>query len=205
MKQSDLKQIAQKLEGNNFSVVIAKSKADAVEEVLKLVKPGESVGFGGSMTVAELNLIDLLAARGHKIFWGKPGQKPEETLEIRKASLRADVFIASANAITADGKLMFWESIGNRTAGMTYGPNKIIAVVGINKIVDSEATGWDRMKTYVCPANAKRLKLSTPCVATGKCADCSHAQRICNIRVVLDKRPKFTEYHVVLIPEKLGF
>ena len=62
-------------------------RADALTIARAVAWCTVATGFGGSMTVKELNLIDLLAERNHKIFWGKPGQKPGETLEIRKNSL----------------------------------------------------------------------------------------------------------------------
>ncbi|MFH1368740.1 MAG: lactate utilization protein [Elusimicrobiota bacterium] len=203
--QMTLKRVAEKLEKNGFKSYVIESGVKAKEKVLELVGPGESVGFGGSLTVKQLGLIDAFSERKQKLFTGKPGLKPEQTLDIRKQALHSDVFIASPNALTQDGKLMFWDSIGNRAAGMIFGPKRVIAVAGVNKIVENELAGWQRMKTFANPVNAKRLSLQTPCTADGVCHDCDSVQRICNIRVILDKKPKHTEYHVILVPECLGY
>ncbi len=113
--------------------------------------------------------------------------------------------MASPNAITLDGRLIFVDKIGNRTAGMTFGPKKVIAVAGVNKIVADEKAGYERIRTYAAPVNAKRLKLETPCTKTGVCCDCDSPQRICGIAVTLWKKPAYTEYHIILVPEELGF
>lgn len=203
--KSLIERTAAQLEKNCFKVHIADSAEDAKKIVLSLVSRDESAGFGGSETVRALGLVEALEARGNRVFFSKFGMPVEKLVEVRRSAMLADAFMASPNAVTADGRLMFWESIGNRTAGMTFGPKKVIAIAGVNKIVADEEAGWRRMKTYTCPANCRRLKLQTPCTVDGVCHDCSHPQRICNIRVVLDKKPKYTEYHVILVPETLGY
>jgi hypothetical protein len=200
-----IKQAAAALEKNNFKVILAENAAEARDKVLALIQPGESVGHGGSVTLEQTGILAALKERGQKIIFSPVSAPLEEKLRIRRQSLLSDVFMASPNAVTSGGKLMFWDSIGNRAAGMFFGPKKVIAVAGVNKIVADEEAGWRRMKSICNPANVKRLKLSTPCAATGVCADCSSPERICNIRVILDKKPRLTEYFVVLAAEELGY
>ena len=64
----------------------------------------------------------------------KPGLSPEESYELRRQGLTADVMIASSNAITLDGKLVNLDATGNRIAAMSFGPKKVILVVGMNKV-----------------------------------------------------------------------
>ena len=63
----------------------------------------------------------------------QPDLSPEEGMELRRQGLSADVMIASSNAITLDGKLVNLDGMGNRVAAMTFGPAKVILVVGMNK------------------------------------------------------------------------
>jgi hypothetical protein len=130
---------------------------------------------------------------------------PEQIVEIRRRSLLADAYIASPNAITLDGTLLFVDKIGNRAGAMTFGPRKVIAVAGVNKIVPDGNAAQQRIDSYAGPVNCKRLGLNTPCVASGVCSDCASPQRICNISVTLWKRPSYTQYTVVLVPEELGY
>jgi len=200
-----LESVAQRLQKNNFIVTVADTAAVSVQRILDLVEPSELVGFGGSVTVNQIGLIEKFEERAQAMLSQKPGMPRAEVLKLRRQSLLADVFIASPNAVTADGKLMFVDGIGNRAAAMLYGPKKVIAVAGWNKIVADEAAGRVRIDSYTAPVNAKRLGKKTPCAETGKCVDCSSPERICNIAVTLMKKPTYTEYYVILVAEALGY
>lgn len=200
-----MKHTAEALEKNQFQVHRVSTREGAAEFVLSLIKKGESVGYGGSQTLKDLKIIDKLAERGHPLIEQKPGMKPEEIIQARRDSLLADVFLASPNAVTKDGKLFFVDKIGNRAAGIMFGPKRVIVVAGRNKIVENEMAADARVRNIAGPANAHRLGLSTPCTVTGTCADCASPQRICNIAVTLRKRPAYTEFHVILVEETLGY
>ena len=45
------------------------------------------------------------------------------------------MLLASANAVTMDGKLVNIDGGGNRVAAMSFGPKRTIIVLGVNKIV----------------------------------------------------------------------
>ena len=193
------------LRKNNYSVFTETDGKSALSRVLELVKPGESAAFGGSMTVEALGIREALEKSGIKIIDAPAGAPREEKIKIRRQSLAADVFIASPNAVTLDGKLIFMDKIGNRAAGMMFGPSKVIAVAGVNKISADENAARKRIENTAGPMNAKRLSTATPCAKTGVCSDCDSRERICNILVTLLKKPAFTDYHVILIPEELGY
>jgi len=196
---------AGELKKNNYSVFTENNVKSALARVLDLVKPGESVAFGGSMTVEALGMREALEKHGAKIIASSPGATKEEKIKIRRQSLAADVFIASPNAVTLDGKLIYMDKIGNRAAGMMFGPLKVIVIAGSNKIVTDEQAARKRIENTAGPMNAKRLSTATPCAKTGVCADCSSPERICNILVTLLKKPAFTDYYVVLMTEELGY
>jgi len=48
--------------------------------------------------------------------------------------MTADFMIAGSNAITLDGKLVNLDGMGNRVAAMSFGPKKVILMVGMNKV-----------------------------------------------------------------------
>jgi len=118
--------------------------------------------------------------------------------------LLSDVFLISTNAITEEGHLFNIDATGNRVSAMVFGPSKVIAVAGINKIVKNLDEAFMKVQERTAPINAKRLKKATPCVNSGKCEDCESPERICNIGVIIYKKPKLTDLHVVLIGENLG-
>lgn len=135
----------------------------------------------------------------------KPGLSPEEGLKVRRRGLTADVMIASSNAITLDGKLVNLDGMGNRVASMAFGPEKVILVVGMNKVMPDLDTAMARVKHYAAPVNATRLGLKNPCVETGLCADCKSPQRICNVWSIIEGHMIKGRIHVKLVGENFGY
>jgi len=198
------------LERNQFKALVASSRKDAVDKVLRLIPLDAKVGVGGSMTVRELGLIEALTRRGNRVVhhW-QPEMPLKDWLPFMKEAHNSDVFLCSSNAVTEDGKLVNIDSTGNRVASMMFGPKKVIVIAGKNKIVKDVDEGLKRLKTVAGPLNAKRHNLvELPCVKTGTCADCNSPKRICRVITIMEKAPnrvKEPNITVMLVAEKLGF
>ena len=195
------------LRRRGFAAECFATGADAAARVKELAADAKSVGFGGSVTLASLGLAEALAAAGKEIWrHGDPKWRPEEKMDVMRRELTCDLFLTSANALTADGRLVNIDGNGNRVAASIFGPKRVVFVVGRNKIVDGGIdAAIDRIKREACPPNCRRLNRKTPCAATGACADCSSPDRICNVTVVMDRRPSRTDVHVLLVDEDLGY
>lgn len=194
------------LKKNNFTAAYFKTRDEAVKHILEMIPSQESVGVGGSWTIQELGLWDILEDRGNTVFnHNKPGLSPEESLALRHKQLSCDVFITSTNAITLDGKIVNVDGAGNRVAAMIFGPKKAIVIVGVNKIAKDTAEAEQRIKMYAAPINNKRLNRPNPCTVTGECMDCQAPSRICNVTTIIHKKPFAIDFHVVVIGEQLGF
>ncbi len=184
-----IENVAAALARRGFTVTCCATGAEAKAHVLKAAEAAASIGQGGSETLKALGIPAALAACG---------KAPE-----RKSAV--DLFLLSANAITADGRIVNIDGTGNRVAASIYGPKKVVYVVGRNKLV---AGGLDdaiaRIKRCACPPNARRLGKDTPC-ATGACADCNSAGRMCKVTVIFDRKPTGIDAEVVLVDEELGF
>lgn len=191
---------------NNFQAAYCQTKQEAVEHVLALIAQDGTVGVGGSWTVKEIGLLDKLAARGNTMFnHSLPNLSAETQIELRRKQLTCDVFLTGTNAVTMDGRLVNTDGIGNRVAAMIFGPKKVVIVVGVNKIVKDVTEAEERIKLYAAPINNKRLHTPNPCTKTGECMDCQGPTRICNVTTIMNKCPRLTEIHVVVIGEDLGF
>jgi hypothetical protein len=193
------------LKKNNFEALcVADSKA-ALEEVMKRIPDGSTVGVGGSVTLGQIGLLDALKNRKINLIWPfQQARNDEERIELIRKSFSADFFLSSTNAVTEDGKLYNVDATGNRVGAMFIGPKQVIVVAGVNKIVKDIEAAENRVRDWTAPQNAKRLNRKTPCVETGVCADCSSPDRICNIYVTLAKRPSRTDVIIILVGEKLG-
>lgn len=193
------------LRRNRFDALFVPDSKAAYEEVMRRIPDGATVAVGGSVTLAQLGLLEGLAQRNVRLLWPmRQGKTPEEILDLIRTSFSADIFLSSTNAVTEDGKLFNVDASGNRVGPMFIGPGKTIVVCGVNKIVKDLPAAEKRLKEWVAPQNARRLGRKTPCAETGVCGDCASPDRICNIYVTLTKKPARIEMTVILVGERLG-
>ena len=199
--------IIKNLEKRRMEGSYAPTSAQAKGEIVAMIPEGGSVYRCGSMTAVHMGLWeDIGKLPGVELIDPfAPGLSPEEAMERRWKGLTADVMITSSNAITMDGKLVNLDGMGNRVAAMTFGPKKVILVVGMNKVAPDLDSAMARVKDYAAPVNAKRLNLNTPCVETGLCADCKSPQRICNMWSIIEGHMIKGRIHVKLVGETLGY
>ena len=197
------------LEQNNFEVYTVESPRDAQELVVETILPKldiEVVSWGDSMTLYATGLLDYF--KGHKRFTVietfAPGLSREDSMPRRRQALLADLFLTGTNAVTATGKLVNLDMIGNRVAGLTFGPRYVVLMIGRNKIVPDVRAAMDRVKKLAAPMNAIRHHIKTPCVKTAECMDCKSPARICNTWTIHEKSYPQGRIKVVLINQDLG-
>lgn len=200
------KKVIDKLIAHDFDALYVKTKEEAVQEILKSIKPNQKIGVGGSVTIRQLGILEALEKQGYTIYdhW-KPKISKEESLDIRKSQMLSDLFLSSVNAVTLNGELINIDGIGNRVNSTVFGPKKVILVVGYNKIVEDVQEGIKRIKNIASPLNARRLNVDVPCAKIGKCVDCNSPHRICRVVVIHERRPSLTEILVILVGEEIGF
>jgi hypothetical protein len=197
---------AEALEKNGMPTACFESREEAIEFLLAQGSEAESVGFGGSMTLAELGLPELFAAAGKKVLVHvRPDLSLEERRRIMQDQLNSTLFLTSANALTLKGHIVNIDATGNRVGAMVFGPAKVIIVAGVNKITADLESALRRIKEKASPPNARRLGFETPCAKTGLCSDCSSPQRICRVTTIIERKPRATDLRVCLINEDLGY
>ena len=198
-----MQELIKALEKRKFTVHAVSTAAEAREKLLWLLDDARTVGIGGSMSIKELDVADTLMSRGKKVFWHwLPGADADQ---MRREALFADCYLASANAVTGDGKLLFIDGFGNRLAAIAFGPKKVILVIGSNKISGDETEALQRIREKACGPNARRLGLKTPCGLGSECVDCSSPQRFCNVFLKLERCPGSHPVEIILSQEPLGY
>lgn len=194
------------LKKHRFDAYFAPSLEEAGKIVETMIGDYRSFGFGGSATIRGMGLIEKLEQAGKEIFdHQRDGFSLEESLEVRRAQGSCDCFMCSANAISATGEIVNIDGIGNRTNAMTFGPQKVIVVAGMNKVTPDLESALKRVKNVAAPMRAKSLGMDTPCVETGTCHDCNAPMRICTITSILHRKPMLTDISVILVNEELGY
>ncbi|KAB2888779.1 MAG: lactate utilization protein [Desulfobulbaceae bacterium] len=198
------------LAANNFATVVADTADDAgriiLDDILPAISP-RSASWGDSMTLHATGVLERLAAEGNIgiIRTFEPGVPREEIIERRRRALLVDVFFTGSNAVTEAGQLVNLDMVGNRVAGITFGPRHVIIVAGRNKIVAGLDEAMRRIRDYAAPANAIRhTGWNTPCIKTARCSDCRSPDRICNVWTITEKSYPKGRITVILINQDLG-
>jgi hypothetical protein len=208
----EIVRLIEKLRTNNIPALYVENRMQAFEVVMSMIPAGSIVGFGDSVTIRQIGLIDALEKGGYKFLnpW-QHGISIEENIKRKKQALTSDIFITGTNALTLDGKIVNVDAVGNRVAAMLFGPDKVIIVVGINKIVENLEKALERIRKTAAPLNVKRhpqFDPIPPCSLTGICTDCSSAWRICNKTVIIERQLDNNKYKpvitMVLVGEELG-
>lgn len=176
----------------------------ALKAILEAIPPGSRVGAGGSVTLRESGIFDQLRERGDELVYHQADMKQEDSMSVRKEAISCPYFMCSSNAVTLDGELVNTDGIGNRLAGMMFGPDVVIVLAGANKIVEDREEAFSRIRNVAAPANARRLGLDVPCVKAGRCLDCRTPLNICRITSIISRKPMWTDLRVFLVAEPLG-
>lgn len=194
------------LEKNNIKGYLVDNKEELKQKIDDIVLKGSKVACGGSMTLFDTEVIEHLRnGRYDFIDRYKEGLTPEEIKEIYRKAFSCDAYFTSTNAITEDGYLYNVDGNGNRVAAMLYGPDKVIVVVGVNKIVKNIKEAIERNRRVSAPANAKRLNKKTPCAKVGYCMDCTSEDRICREYTLIKNQKDGDRIHVIFLNEELGY
>ncbi len=204
-KETLAHRVIHSLEKNNMAGFYVKTKEEALQKALSLIPEGSTVGFGGSLSLDQIGIKDVLRDGNYNfIDRDKPGLTEEDLNKIRREGLLADVYLSSTNAITVDGKLVNIDGSGNRVAALAFGPSKVIIIAGTNKIVPDVDAAIQRIKSYVAPIHARRRDRPVPCAQTSKCIDCHVPMRACNIVVTIEGQRQKGRITVIIVGEELG-
>jgi hypothetical protein len=190
------------LNSRNMTGYYAPDKDKALEIALSLIPEGSSVTMGGAASAAEIGLVDAVKS-GNYNFIDRNAMEDKRAAVL--AGFDADVYLASANAITNDGVMVNIDGNANRVASIAFGPRKVIFIVGMNKVCDDLDGAMKRARNVAATANAQRFGLATPCCKTGACMDCKSPDTICCQFLITRYSKHKDRIHVILVNDNLGY
>ncbi|MBR5472361.1 MAG: lactate utilization protein [Clostridia bacterium] len=206
------------LEKNKMHPIFAETKEDAKQIVKDMLFDGCVITSGGSMSLVECGIKELLEDKRYNFMdRSRPGITPEEQQECFKASIGADFFFCSTNAVTEKGELLNVDGFANRISSIAFGPKKVVMIVGVNKIVPDLKAAFLRVKKVAAPKNCVRLNIDNPCAKLGHCVSllnnpnpdfadgCQKDTRICCDYLVSALQRQKDRITVILVNEELGY
>ncbi len=207
-----IKKTASNLALNNMEAYVVDSSKDALETVRNLIKKGDTIATGGSVTLKETGIYNLIT-NGDYEYVDRAVLSPDECLV---KTCTADIFLCSSNAVTENGELYNVDGNSNRISAIAYGPKSVIIVVGYNKIVANLDEAVLRVKKTAAPDNTVRLNMNTYCHKNGECISilkdnstmcdgCNSKDRICCNYLISAKQRNKNRIKVIIVCEELGY
>jgi len=202
------------LKKNNMNAFYVENCSEAVELVKSMLSKGDVVSFGGSVTLNESGVMELLRNGDYTVLDRfAEGVNP---MDVYEKTVNADAYFSSSNAITENGELYNVDGLANRVSAITFGPKKVFIIAGYNKIVKDLDEAVLRVKTIAAPKNCVRLNKETYCAKNGKCVSllnnkpgmtegCQSDSRICRHYVITAKQREVGRINVIIIGEELGY
>jgi len=194
------------LQRNNMAGYFINDKSQLITLLKNLIPERAMVGSGDSVTLEQLGVFEFLR-KGNYLFNDKfqPGLTSEDKRKLYLKNFYAHTFITGTSAISSDGQIFNIDGNGSRIAPMIYGPEQVIIVVGINKIVENVEMAIKRTRQIAAPLDVLRLERNAPCVKLGKCIDCNHEERICNTFSLIARQFNKDRIKVLIVDEILGY
>jgi len=193
------------LNSRHFEAVYCDDAAEVRQKALEWIPENTTVGWGGSVTLKQTGLLDALKSGNYNVYDRDTARNQAERNELSKKCLTADVFLTGANAISMDGQMVNVDGLGNRVAAITFGPDMVIVVAGMNKVVENLDAAITRARSIAAPINNQRFDNRNPCKITGSCANCKCETCICNqILITRNCRPA-KRIKFILVGEDLGY
>lgn len=191
--------VRKNLEAHGFTVSEFETAAQAAAYLNSQID-GKTVAFGGSATLRDMGLFELLETH-NTVHWHWK-QDPDSA---RKAAMDTQVYLSSVNALAQTGELVNIDGCGNRVASTLFGHEKLYLVVGQNKLADTYEKAVWRARNVAAPHRAQQMGKKTPCaLKADRCYDCKSPDRVCRGMVTLWEPMMGMPTEVVLIGESLG-
>lgn len=197
-KYMEIEKVLQNFTRRGLKALYFETSAEAADYVAGRIR-GKTVGIGGSKTIDTMGLYERLQ-ENNTVYWHwKQGP------EARDTATKAQVYLTSANGISEDGQLVNIDGNGNRVAAITWGPKKVIFIIGMNKVAQTVEAALARARGTASPINAQRFDIKTPCKVDGMCHNCNSPECICSYVHFLRNSRNKGRHVVVLVGEDLGY
>lgn len=186
------------LEKNGFSVYITENSEEAKNKALELIPNGAEVMTMTSLTVTDIGLDKELNESGNYNAIRNKLYDPTTPAREKKRMGGAPEFVTgSVHAITQEGKIFVASNTGSQLGAYTYGADKVIWVVGGQKIVENDLMATKRIWEHVLPKETVRARAAYNLPETFN----SNPSKIVEFNREITK----DRINIIIVKEALGF
>lgn len=156
-----VRRAAAALEANGISVLRATDAAEAKRLVLGLIPDGSEVHHGASTTLEQTGITEAIESSGRyeamrPRIWSM--DRKTQVADIRRLTASPEVMLGSVHAVTETGSLVAASSSGSQLGPYAAGAERVILVVGTQKIVADLEEGLRRIEEYSFPLEDARAQ-----------------------------------------------
>lgn len=205
MTKVDVLKMKESFQERNIEIDYYDTREALLEALKVIVGQYNTIGVGNSQSLKVLGITETLSAMGKTVYDKTLFSSKHEITKVKKLALTSDCYISSANAISLDGKIVNVDHSGNRVAAITYGPEKVLLIVGTNKIEKTEQDAIKRALNVATPLNAKRAKRNPPCTRGEACSYCVQSERVCNYVSIIRGQHQKGRMKILVMDEPLGY
>lgn len=181
---------------NGIEVKVTNSTQEAKKIVLSLLPKGTEVFTQTSVTLSTIGLdSDINESGKYNSVRNKLYSMDRNTQknEMKKMGGVPDYSLGSAHAVTEEGHIFIASNTGSQLAAEAYGADRVIFVVGTQKIVANDREAIKRIYEYSLPLERERAKKAYGII--------SNVNKI----LIINGEVVPGRITVVLVKENLGF
>jgi hypothetical protein len=193
---AEIERAAQALEVHGIHTLIAENGEEAEQMVFDLLPEGAEVFTASSQTLEQLHIpADLERSEQYDLVRAKLKKMDPKTQnrEMVKLGATPEYIIGSVHAVTEDGQVLVASNTGSQLGPYSAGAEKVIWVVGAQKIVRDFNEGMRRIEEYSYPREDERL-LRAMGMHSG-----------INKILMVNKEVKPGRITMIIVKEELGF
>jgi L-lactate utilization protein LutC len=193
---AEIERAAQALEAHGIHTLIAENGEEAEQMVFDLLPEGAEVFTASSQTLEQLNIpADLERSEQYDLVRAKLKKMDPKTQnrEMVKLGATPEYIIGSVHAVTEEGQVLVASNTGSQLGPYSAGAEKVIWVVGAQKIVRDFSEGMRRVEEYAYPREDEHL-LRAMGMHSG-----------INKILMVNKEVKPGRITMIIVKEELGF
>lgn len=199
-KEVVVKKTVEAVKARGIAAEVANTKEQALARLMELIPAGAVVMTGGSMTLTQIGLDNVLISGKHP--WRNfkntllAEKDPAKQSALRLQSTMVEYYLGGVNAIAETGELVWASATGSQLPAFAFTSKNVIWVAGTQKITPNLDEALRRVREYVLPKEDQRQK------SVGN-KNGSFIGRI----LIFEREPAFLHrnLHLILVNEILGF
>ncbi len=193
--KESVKKTVDALKGNGIEAVFVKNGGEAKRKVLETISKGAEVMNMTSVTLETIGLDKEINESGKfNSVRAKLSDEKISAREKKRLGASPEIAVGSVHAVTENGEVMIASNTGSQLPAYAYGADKVIWVVGTQKIVKNIDEGRKRVYEFVLPLESERAKKAYGVAGSAV-----------NKLLILNKEVAPGRITIVFVGEVLGF